>query len=551
MNHTIRHVVIVGGGITGMTAAYYAGRYAADAGIPLKITVLEKSDRLGGKIHTLQKEGFTIEKGADSFLTRKQPLIELTRELGLEDRLVGQGSRGKRAFFLHHGQFHPAPAGMVLGIPTDLSAFMETGLVSPDGKARALEDQSLPRSEAEGDESLGGFLERRLGPEMVANVAEPLLAGIYAGDLYKLSLEATFPQFMEAERQYGSVIQGMQVAQANAKAQPSHAPKAAAGSAFLSYRDGLGTVISELERAVTSAGTVILRETYAVRIERAPGAEPGAGEVAEAGEESGAGEAAEKGKVAEKGRVAETGEFAEKGETAGAGEEPGTAEAGIAAGTGSAADTGNAAGYRVHLNRGDHLDADAVIITLPTYEYPGLLPHLPGLVKLSQLPYVSVANVVLAFDEADVPSDFEGSGFVISRREGRFITACTRTSLKWENTAPSGKALIRCYVGRVGDQDWVKLTDEEIAAKARREVRELLHIEAEPLFYEITRLYRSMPNYPVGHLEHIRTARGELAGVLPGVHLTGAAFHGVGLPDCVRQGRETAEAVVMQLKKGV
>ncbi|WP_058302226.1 protoporphyrinogen oxidase [Gorillibacterium timonense] len=482
MSRPIRQVVIIGGGITGLTAAYYANRYASDAEIPMQITILEKSSRLGGKVHTLHKNGFTIEKGADSFLTRKQPMIELTRELGLEDRFVGQGSRGKRSYFLHHGQFYPAPSGMVLGIPTDLSAFMETGLVSPDGKARALEDLSLPKKDGEGDESLGGFLERRLGPEMVANVAEPLLAGIYAGDLYKLSLEATFPQFKEAERQYGSVIQGMQVSQAERKAQMAPTPKAAAGSAFLSYRDGLSTVIEGLERAAAETGTKVLRETYAVRIDRAPGK----------------------------------------------GDEP---------------------GYRVHLNRGDYLEADAVIVTLPTYEYPSLLPHLPGLVKLSEMPYVSVANVVLAYEEADVPVDFDGSGFVISRKEGRFITACTRTSLKWESTAPPGKVLLRCYVGRAGDQDWVKLTDEEIVAKVRQEVKELLRIEAEPLFHELTRLYRSMPNYPVGHLEHIQAARKELAAVMPGVYLTGAAFDGVGLPDCVRQGRETAEAVVMRLKK--
>jgi len=486
----LKQVVIVGGGITGMTAAFYAGRYAAEAGIPLGITVLEKSERLGGKIHTLRKNGFTIEKGADSFLTRKLPMIELARDLGLEDELVGQGSRGKRAYFLHRGRFQPAPSGMVLGIPTDLAAFMETELVSPEGKARALEDLALPKREDGSDESLGGFLERRLGAELVANVAEPLLAGIYAGDLYELSLEATFPQFKEAEQRYDSVIQGMQAAQANANAQPANAanaanePKAAAGSAFLSYGKGLGTVIEGLEQAVAAAGGTILRETFAVRIEKLP--EPAA---------------------------------------------PGQAA------------------YCVHLNQGDCLEADAVIVTLPAYEYPGLLPQLPGLVKLAEMPYISVANVVLAFNEADIPPSFEGSGFVISRKEGRFITACTRTSLKWENTAPAGKALLRCYVGRAGDEDWVKLSDEEIVARVRGEVRELLGVAAEPLFHEVTRLYRSMPNYPVGHLQNIQAAREELAGAMPGVLLTGASFHGVGLPDCVRQGRETAETAVLLLHK--
>ncbi|MEO3947170.1 protoporphyrinogen oxidase [Gorillibacterium sp. CAU 1737] len=485
MSERRRKLVIVGGGITGLTAAFYAKQAADEAGVPLQITVLEKSERLGGKIHTLRKDGFIIEKGADSFLTRKQPMIDLTRDLGLESRFVGQGSRGKRAYFLHRGAFHPAPKGMVLGIPTDLSTFLETGLVSPDGKARALEDLTLPKNTAEGDESLGGFLERRLGPEMVGSVAEPLLAGIYAGDLYKLSLAATFPQFREAEAQYGSVIQGMQAWQEASKAQASLAPKIGAGSAFLSYEEGLGTIIEGLNQALADAGTTIHRETFAVRVE------------------------------------------SHENKT----------------------ETENGTEYRVHLNRGDFLEADSVIVTLPTYEYPGLLPHLPGLVKLSQLPYVSVANVVLAFREEDVPPGFDGSGFVISRKEGRFITACTLTSLKWENTAPSGKVLLRCYVGRAGDQDWVKLTDEEIVSRVCEEVKELLQIEAEPLFHELTRLYRSMPNYPVGHLGNVRAARNELAQVMPGVWLTGAAYLGVGLPDCVQQGKETAEEAVSQLRK--
>jgi oxygen-dependent protoporphyrinogen oxidase len=108
--------------------------------------------------------------------------------------------------------------------------------------------------------------------------------------------------------------------------------------------------------------------------------------------------------------------------------------------------------------------------------------------------------------------------------------------------------LIRCYVGRSGAEEWTALSDEEIVKEVRREIAELLDIHAEPLFHTLTRLNRSMPNYPVGHLETVREARAELHQVMPQVFLTGAAFHGVGLPDCVGQAKQTAEQLIDSLK---
>lgn len=472
-------VAVIGGGITGLSAAHYVLAAARTAGLNVRVTVLEQSGRLGGRIHTWKHEGFTIERGADSFLARKQPMLALARELGLEEQLTGTGRKGKKSYFLHKGRLHPMPAGMILGIPTNLEAFRETGLVSPAGKERALQDQTMPSGWSEADESLGGFLERRLGAEMVDHIAEPLLAGIYAGDLRKLSLAATFPQFKEAERRHGSVIRGM-AAQAKPTAGNPDLPQAAAGSTFLSFTGGLSTVIDKLAETLEQAGALVRLHTGVQRIERG-----------------------------------------------GHGEEE---------------------GYCLHLNSGEALAADAVIVTAPTYAYTGLLPDLPGITKLAQLPYVSVANVVLAFAAADVQTAFDGAGFVISRKEGRFITACTWTSSKWEHTAPPDKIVIRCYVGRSGAEEWTALSDEEIVARVRREVAELLDIHAEPLFHTLTRLNRSMPNYPVGHLETVQEARAELHRVMPQVYLTGAAFHGVGVPDCVGQAKQTAELLIDSLK---
>ncbi len=164
-------------------------------------------------------------------------------------------------------------------------------------------------------------------------------------------------------------------------------------------------------------------------------------------------------------------------------------------------------GYSVRLTDGTLLEADKVIAALPSYVLAKLFPSVPEAAELNSINYVSVANVIMAFNREDISTHLDGSGFLVPRKEGRFITACTWTSAKWLHTAPEDKELIRCYVGRSGEEDWMLLSDEEIVAKVRRDVKDLMAITAEPLFYEVTRLPRSMPQYPVGHLQQVKRLR--------------------------------------------
>ncbi|HZG75860.1 MAG TPA: protoporphyrinogen oxidase, partial [Paenibacillus sp.] len=203
------HVVVVGGGITGLTAAFYAMRLAKAEGLAPKVTLVEGSERLGGKIRTLRRDGFVIERGPDSFLARKRPIIDLSRELGIEEELVTLNPATKKTYILRGGKLHRIPPGLVLGVPTEWKPFATSGLISWSGKLRAALDWVLPAAEGDADESLGGFLRRRLGDQVVDFVAEPLLSGIYAGDADKLSLMATFPQFRAAERKYRSLMIGL------------------------------------------------------------------------------------------------------------------------------------------------------------------------------------------------------------------------------------------------------------------------------------------------------------------------------------------------------
>jgi len=477
----VRNVAVLGGGMTGLTAAFYLYRIAAERGIPIAVTVLEASDRLGGKVNTLRKDGYVIERGPDSFLARKRPMVRLAEELGLADELTGTNPAAMKTYISRDGVLHPMPAGLNLGVPTDPEAFMRTGLLSEEGKIRALEETRMePPAAARPDETVGAFLERHFGSEMVIRIFEPLLAGIYAGDLYALGLEETFPQFREMERQYGSLIRGLTEARlaAEKRREDEGARERSVGSAFLTFRRGLSSVIEALEEQLCAYGCDIRLGTRAASLTVVSGRE------------------------AVESR------------------------------------------YRIACGDGRLFEADAVVLALPAPAIADLLEPYADVSSMRGLRSVSVANVVFAYDRADIGHPLDGSGFLVPRGEGRLITASTWTSSKWLHTAPEGRRLIRCYVGRAGEEMNVELSDREIVSGVRRDLRELMGVEAEPAFVEITRLRHSMPQYGVGCRKAAAAMLDELGARLPGVCPAGQPFGGVGLPDCVAEGRRAADALI-------
>jgi len=472
-----RRVVIIGGGLSGLSAAFYVRKYYKAAGIKPEITVLEKDRALGGKIETLHREGFVIEKGPDSFLARKTEMIDLAKELELDHELVTTNPQAKKTYILQRSKLHPMPAGLVLGIPTEIGPFMKSGLVSFSGKVRAMMDFILPPRRSKEDESLGELIERRLGTEVLENMTEPLLAGIYAGDMRKISLQATFPQFGEVERRYGSLIRGMTTGR-----KPVETHTGTKKSAFLTFRQGLQSLVHALVHELQDVDLRTGTAASAIKVQAADVS-------------------------AENGR------------------------------------------YEIELDSGEQLAADDIFITTPNFAAAKLLrPHV-DVSPLDAVNYVSVANVVVAFNKKDVATEYDGSGFLVPRKEGRNITACTWTSTKWLHTSPEDKVLLRFYVGRAGDEQNVQLPDDALAELVHKDVREVMGITAKPLFTEITRLMHSMPQYPVGHPANIAKLRAELEADLPGVYVFGAGYDGIGMPDCIKHAKLTAEAAAAALTR--
>ena len=447
-------VAVIGGGISGLAAAYELHR----RGIPFRL--FEGADRLGGVIRTDSVDGFTIDGGPDSLLTQKPAALDLCAELGLGDRLVPT-LPPRTAFVFKSGHLYPLPEASVLGIPTRLRPLATTQLLSSAGKVRMAMEVTIPRSASAGDESVGSFFRRRFGEESVAYIAEPLLAGIHAGDVERLSMRALFPRLVDAEREHGSVIRRFR-----ALSRSTPRPK---DGLFRSLLGGIG----ELTRAlVATLEPSSLRTGHAVT--RVAGPSP----------------------------------------------------------------------FTVHVESGEPVAAARVIVATPAYVTANLVRDLdPELGELcADIPYTSTATVALSYPRTSVTHRLEGTGFVVPRVESQLsLMAGSWVSSKWPGRAPAGQVLLRGFLGGARNPDVLDQTDDDLVVASHRDFAQLLGITSDPVVARVYRWSRLNPQHEVGHLEKLSAIESRLS-MVPGLHIAGAGFRGVGIPDCVAHGRAAASA---------
>jgi oxygen-dependent protoporphyrinogen oxidase len=472
------HVAIIGGGISGLSAAWYLQNQASN--VPLTYTLLEQSHHWGGKIRTEHvrafDEEFVVEGGPDSFLTQKPWALQMARELGLQEQLLGTNDQARRVFVLNHGKPTPLPDGVLLIVPTEFVPFARSPLMSLVGKLRMGLDLIIPPRLDGADETLADFVRRRLGAEALDKIAEPMMSGIYNAEAERQSLLATFPRFRELEEKHGSLIKGMLASRRARQGPNGHsAPSVnSPSSVFVSLHDGMETLVSALVKGLT-----------------------------------------------------------------------GDLRLGI--GVQSIAQTG-AAQYELVLTNGEHLRADAAIVTTPAYVTADLLRDLAPNVAagLDRIRYVSTGTISLAFRKSEVAHPLDGFGLVIPRSEKRPINALTWTSTKFNHRAPPDCVLLRAFFGGSRNPATMNLDDETLLRVVRAELKTLIGIDAEPVFHRTFRWMQANPQYDVGHLERL----GQLEAHLPsGIFLTGSAYRGVGIPDCVHQSQRVASRVVEMLSQ--
>jgi oxygen-dependent protoporphyrinogen oxidase len=515
-DRTRPHVVIVGGGIAGLAAAFFLRN------APVRVTVLEGSPRLGGKLAVSEVAGVAVDAGAEALLMRRPEGTGLIRDVGLGDQLVTPGTTSSAIWT--RGAMRPLPQRQFMGVPADLAPegdLARSGVLSDEGLARAREDLDRPATPWDGDTDVAAYVGARFGAEVVDRLVDPLLGGVYAGRSEELSFAATLGSLAKAAPAHRSLAEAAAslLPAPPGPQRPGHAaapPKRL--PVFTTLAGGLGTLPAVL--AETSGAVIRTRAT-----------------------------------VRELARTA----------------------------TGWRLTVGSVAAP-------EEITADAVVLALPARPAGRLLAGVPGAspaaAALSGIEYASMAIVTLAYPRSRFPAaqgtrreqarreeagreearrekagrekagreEAQRSGYLVPAVDGRAVKAVTFSTVKWPHLADPGRAdrdgpvdLIRCSLGRIGEEGVLQRDDEELVALAVADLAEATGAQGPPLDTRVTRWGGALPQYTVGHLDRVAAIRAGVA-AQPGLAVCGAAFDGIGIPACIGTARSAAEHTVSYLR---
>jgi oxygen-dependent protoporphyrinogen oxidase len=461
-------IAIIGAGISGLATAYLLKSRAAESGLDIDITVLEKEARIGGKILSIREDGYLCEWGPNGFLDSKPMTLELCAQLGISADLLRSDDNARKRFIYSGGVLHR--------LPENGPSFLRSNLISWPGKLRLAYEMLVPPYRGDEDESLADFGRRRLGGEALDKLIAPMVAGIFAGDPETMSLQSCFPRIYQLEREYGGLIKAMaklaKKKKAERRAGQAVASAAGPGGVLTSFRSG----IQELTDAV-AAGFGAVRTGAAVAALR-----PRDG------------------------------------------------------------------GFELLLEDGTSVDAEVVISAAPAYALAGMTREsLPSVAEiLGTIPYAPMNVVCFGYRREKIARDLDGFGYLIPRREGRSILGTLWDSSIFPERAPEGHVLLRSMMGGATNPAAIDLTDDEVRLRVAAELKTIMGIDAPADFVRIFRHLRAIPQYTVGHGRRLQ-AIDEQLDRMPGLFLTGNAFSGIGINDCVNAARQVAQRVIDSL----
>lgn len=440
----MKRCAILGGGISGLSTAYFLQKQSPE----VEIDLYEAEPRLGGVIRSEIVDDCVLDAGPDSFLTQKVAGVELCRELGLGDALVGSNDATRKTFILHGGRLTPFPEGFFLMVPTRLSTLISTPLISWPGKFAALTD--LLSSPELDDCSVGDFIERRFGSEILQNIAEPLISGVYGADVGRLSLRTALPQIWELQKK-GSLMRSL-------------IGKASGGGSgpplFTTLSGGMETLIASLKKSCSATVNCKL-STPVKEVKKQDG--------------------------------------------------------------------------RWTIGS-EAYDAIVVANSRPPEFDSGAAREIATIVQ--SVVRNSAIVVVLCFDNLKR----EGFGWLVPTAERHSVLACTYLTNKFPGRSPANRLLVRLFIGGAQASKWIDRDDSEVLSEARSELKRIAGIDQEALFSRVFRWRNAMPEYSVGHDRKLERVK-ELIKLETGLYFTGNVFAGVGIPDCIRHAKETAERI--------
>lgn len=491
-----KHLAVIGGGISGLAAAYRLSKLAPNA----QLTLLEGCDRLGGVLETRQADGVLIERGADSFITRLPGGVDLCRELGIDDQLMSTNEEHRRALVVRGGKLHPVPEGFVIMRPERLVPLVFSPVLSLCAKLRVLTEPWRGRPsgvhEPDFDESVASFARRRLGKEAFERLVQPLLAGIYTADPEKLSLAATMPDFLKSEREHGSLLRAVWDARkkkrknrSNGSASPNKQPGPQGDQKSTAAKD----TGARYSMFVTPRGG--LQSMIAAVAEQLPA---------------------------------------------------GTVRLGCRASNVSREADGK---WTIHTEQGEQIGPlDGVIVATPAPHAAKLVAQLDSPLSelLEQIDYAGASVVSLIYRRDQIANPLDSFGFVVPAVEGRRIVAASFPSVKFPGRIPEDRVVIRVFLGGAIQPELLALPDDQLTEVATSELAKLLGIRGEPLLVDIARWDDKMPQYHVGHVKLIDAIDKQTA-AHAGLELAGNAYRGVGIPQCIQSGQAAAQRLVNSL----
>ena len=446
-------VVIIGGGISGLSALHYLKKYKPD----WSVLLLEKDKRIGGTIGTDHIDDYSFDWGPNGFLDREPLTLELCEQIGLKDQLERANANVSNRFILRDGKLR--------AVPMSPPAFVTSDILPLLGKLRVF-FEPWAKSRPEGvDESIYDFVKRRIGRDAADYLVQPMVSGVYGGVAERMSLKSCFPIMREMEDEYGGLFKAM-IAKAKKAKKGKKAGKKSGGPSgpggwLTSFQGGLSIFADQFEKY------------YSDSIKCGAGVET----------------------------MAKSGGL-----------------------------------FSLSLSDGDTVTSKQVIVAVPANYAREITRNLSSEISncFGSIPYAPIAVVCLGYDKSQIGAELDGFGFLVPAKEKLGILGSIWTSSIFDSRAPEGKVQFRTMVGGDGDHESAGLSESDLLDVVKRDLGKIMKISGEPELVKTYRWKYGIPQFKVGHSEIIDQLETELR-ELGGLHVTGNAYYGIGLNDCIKQ----------------
>ncbi len=462
----MKRIAIIGGGLSGLTSAFYILEKAKQLNAQVEVTILEKNNRIGGKINSIQQDGYLCEYGPNGFLDGKPLTLELCKKLGLEHDLLKSNDNARKRFIVDNNQ--------LFKLPHNQSEFLTNKLISWRGKLRILAEYFIKSSQHK-DESVASFVRRRLGQESLDKLIAPMSSGIYAGNPETMSLASCFPRMKQLEDKFGGLFKAMFALKKERKNSTQDKTSFAPSGILTSFRDGISVLTNKLAENIGHEKIYLGVEVNEIQ------------------------------KIHNQWSIYYTKE-----------------------------------GYA------NTLLVDELIIATPAYVAADLVNAFDDKLSalLSKIKYSPLSVVCLGYDLSKLNCDVNGFGYLFTQNnDNKFVLGTLWDSSIFINRAPDGKILFRSMIGGARNLDIINLTNEELINNTQSSLKQVMGITVEPEFSQVFNHKYAIPQYNVGHLDLVSQIEQHIMQNHISLHLTGNAYCGIGINDCIENSHKLAETM--------